>query len=249
LKFDGAQTNRDNPRTQELGRLAGIGDDDIVFLVGSTQAPEEEYALSIFQRLAASQPHLRLILVPRHKERFGEVADLLSRNGVDWRRRSELDALSLVSRRDRAGHVPRVLLVDVIGELGAWWGAATIGFVGGSFGGRGGQNMIEPAAYGAATCFGPNTWNFRDIVARLLAVDGAVVVRDAAELESFVRRTLDEPGWAAALGERARQLVLSQQGATRRTVNLLTELVADSHLIPSGPLPLAGRAGEGVEAA
>jgi 3-deoxy-D-manno-octulosonic-acid transferase len=223
LKFDGAQTQRDNPRTQELRRLADMDDDDIVLLAGSTQAPEEQYALSTFQRLASSHPNLRLILVPRHRERFDEVGELLTRNGVAWQRRSALDTSpqdKCCDRRDAA----RVLLVDVIGELGAWWGAASIGFVGGSFGSRGGQNMIEPAAYGVATCFGPNTWNFRDIVARLLAVDGAIVVRDAAELDEFVGRTLAEPAWAASLGERAQRLVRSQQGATQATVQLLATL-------------------------
>jgi 3-deoxy-D-manno-octulosonic-acid transferase len=248
LKFDGAQTQRDNPRTQELRRLAGIDEDDIVLLAGSTQAPEEQYALSTFQRVVPSHPNLRLILVPRHKERFDEVAELLARSGVAWQRRSALDISPQDKSRDRRD-VARVLLVDVIGELGAWWGAATIGFVGGSFGSRGGQNMIEPAAYGVATCFGPNTWNFRDIVARLLAVDGAVVVRDAAELDAFVHRALAQPTWSASLGERAQRLVRSQQGATRRTIALLAELAVDSYQMPSGPLPLEGRAEEGVAAA
>ena len=54
----------------------------------------------------------------------------------------------------------KVILVDAIGELGAWWGLADIGLVGGSMGKRGGQNMIEPAAYGVTLCFGPNTSNF-----------------------------------------------------------------------------------------
>ena len=72
-----------------------------------------------------------------------------------------------------------ILLVDAVGELGAWWGTAAIGFVGGSLGNRGGQNMIEPAAYGAAVCLGPNTRNFRDIVAAMLAAEAAVVVADA----------------------------------------------------------------------
>ena len=85
----------------------------------------------------------------------------------------------------------RVLLVDTVGELGAWWGTRQIAFVGGSFGDRGGQNMIEPAAYGAAVSFGPNTRNFRDIVAALIAADAAVVVQDAEQLEAFVRRCLD----------------------------------------------------------
>ena len=82
---------------------------------------------------------------------------------------------------DRGGPGPRArecLLVDVVGELGAWWGTAQIAFVGGSLGNRGGQNMIEPAAYGAAVSFGPNTRNFRDIVAAMLAREAAVVVAD-----------------------------------------------------------------------
>jgi 3-deoxy-D-manno-octulosonic-acid transferase len=195
-----------------------------VFLAGSTQAPEEEYALTLTSRLVAEHPQLRLIIVPRHKERFDEVAALIEESGLPWRRRT---ALAGEPSGDARGRGWRVLLVDAIGELGAWWGAANVGFVGGSFGARGGQNMLEPAAYGVPACFGPNTWNFRDIVARLLAADGARVVGDALELESFVLWALDEPEAAQALGERARLLVLSQQGATRRTVELLGALVDD----------------------
>jgi 3-deoxy-D-manno-octulosonic-acid transferase len=225
LKFDGAQSDRGNPRTAELRELAGIASDDIVFLAGSTQEPEEQYALEILQRLATSHPRVRVILVPRHPHRFDEVAELVARSGLPWHRRSELSP-ELVDPSGRAGQGRwRVLLVDTIGELGAWWGAAQIGFVGGSFGDRGGQNMLEPAAYGVATCFGPNTWNFRDIVAQLLAADGARVVLDAAELEAFVRWAIESPAEAAALGSRANQLVRSQQGATARTCDLLLRLV------------------------
>ncbi|MEN6498259.1 MAG: glycosyltransferase, partial [Thermoguttaceae bacterium] len=106
------------------------------------------------------------------------------------------------------------------------WGTARIAYVGGSMGSRGGQNMLEPAAYGAAVSFGPNTWNFRDIVATVLAHEAALVVHDGDELTAFVRRALKDPQWAATLGERARSLVKSQLGATRRTVELLAGLVA-----------------------
>jgi 3-deoxy-D-manno-octulosonic-acid transferase len=99
--------------------------------------------------------------------------------------------------------------------------------VGGSFGTRGGQNMLEPAAYGAAVSFGPNTRNFRDIVAALLAAKGAVVVDNADALEAFVLRCLDDPAYAAGLGERAQQLVRSQLGATARTVALLEQALGN----------------------
>ncbi len=226
LKFDGAQTDRANPRTAELRELAGLIGEEVVWLAGSTQAPEEEYALSIFKRLAPNHPKLRLIIVPRHAERFEDVADLIAASNIPWQRRSNLPIESVGNREHTERGAWRVLLVDAIGELGAWWGAAHVGFVGGSFGSRGGQNMLEPAAYGVATCFGPNTWNFRDIVSQLLAAEGAVVVHDAAELESFVRRAIDEPSWARPLGQRARQLVYSQQGATKRTADLIHSLVA-----------------------
>src|SRR5262249_5894915 len=109
-------------------------------------------------------------------------------------------------------------------------------FVGGSFGTRGGQNMLEPAAYGAAVSFGPNTRNFRDIVAALLSADGAVVVNDAAALEAFIRRCLEDPAYVQSLGNNAQTLVRSQLGATARTCALLEQLHA-----PTAPKKAATR--------
>ncbi len=86
LKFDGAQTDRRNPKTRELAVLAGITDGDIVLLAGSTQEPEEELALAAFAELHEEFPNLRLILVPRHPDRFDEVAALLDRSGHGWQR-------------------------------------------------------------------------------------------------------------------------------------------------------------------
>jgi 3-deoxy-D-manno-octulosonic-acid transferase len=217
MKYDGAQTDRNNPATVRLKRLAGLEDDDLVLLAGSTQAEEEIAALEVFRRLAADYPRLRLVIVPRHPERFDAVARWLDSSGLRWQRRSRLEA-------ELANRDARILLVDAVGELGAWWGTAQIAFVGGSFGKRGGQNMIEPAAYGAAVCFGPNTWNFRDVVEAMLAAEAAVVVRDGEELAAFVRRCLDHPTYAVELGRRAQTLVRSQLGATERTMRLLAKL-------------------------
>ena len=218
LKYDGAETDRGNPRTRAFHELARIGEDETVWLSGSTQSPEEAICLNIFKRLQPEFANLRLILVPRHPQRFDEVAALLNRSDLPWARRSELAQPSAPNPQ------PPILLIDAVGELGAWWGLADIGFVGGSFGDRGGQNMIEPAAYGVATCFGPNTKNFRDIVATLKAADAVREVADEAELEAFVRRCLEDRSIGEALGERAKGVVATQLGATARTIGYLEAL-------------------------
>jgi 3-deoxy-D-manno-octulosonic-acid transferase len=220
IKFDGAWTNRSSTEVQRLAHLGGISPEDIVFLAGSTQDPEESVALSVFQRLAAEFPRLRLILVPRHPERFDDVAALLDRSGLPWDRRSRV---SVNSQPPTSGS--RVLLVDAVGELGHWWGTAKIAFVGGSLTSRGGQNMIEPAAYGAAVSFGPNTWNFQDVVSLMLEHRAAVVVRDEEQVEAFVRRCLIDPGFADQLGQKAQELVGRQQGAADRTIEMIEQLV------------------------
>ena len=127
LKFDGAQTDRNNPRTTSLRKLAGIQDDDIVFLAGSTQDPEEQLAIEAFQALSQQHPRLRLILVPRHPHRFDEVAALLDKNGLSWKRRTELSKVQSSEFGSRnanpventALRTPHsALLVDTVGELG-----------------------------------------------------------------------------------------------------------------------------------
>lgn len=227
MKFDGVKGNRQAPEVIQLRQLAGFHDDDAVFLAGSTQAPEEKLALDVFHALAKKHPHLRLVIVPRHVERTPEIVALLDRSGVRWQLRSRLGAPVAPLSADRQA---RVLLVDTTGELGWWWGTARIAFVGGSLDGkRGGQNMLEPAAYGAAVSFGPSTRNFRDEVRRLLAADAAVVVADGAALTEFVRQCLETEGFAAALGGRAAELVASQRGSTAATAAaILRKLPAKS---------------------
>jgi 3-deoxy-D-manno-octulosonic-acid transferase len=223
IKFDGVEANRDNPRTRDLRRLLGINDDDLVWIAGSTQAPEEEIALGIYQRLRAEFSRLRLILVPRQRERFQEIAALLRRSGLPFIRRSEVTTPRLSPLAPRPSPL---ILVDTIGELGALWGMADVAFVGGSLDGkRGGQNMIEPAAYGAAVVFGPHVWNFKDIAGRLVDAGAAIQIADGAGLETTVRRLLSDGTERERLGTAARRFVFAQQGATERTVDLLDGLI------------------------
>lgn len=220
VKYDGASLDRDNPRTRELARLLAIAPDDLVLVAGSTQAPEEQIILDIYRKAKPKHANLRLLLVPRHRERFDEVAGLVDKAGVPFLRRSRMTGSQ---RHD-------VMLIDTIGELGAIWGLADVAYVGGSLDGvRGGQNMIEPAAYGAAVLFGPHTWNFKDTVVRLLENRAAVQVADADELEAEVTRLLRAPLVRCELGNAARRFIVSQHGAIEKTLRALDELIANFH--------------------
>ncbi len=225
VKYDGACADRGNPQTRSLRELLRVDTDDLVWIAGSTQAPEEEVVLKIYAAARKKHANLRLVLVPRQKERFDAVAGLLDRSGFAFTRRSRLPQEGSAQTGDRSN----IILMDTIGELGALWGLADLAFVGGSLDGkRGGQNMIEPAAYGAAVVFGPHVWNFKDTVGRLLENEAAVQVRDAAELEQETMRLLADSEARAGLGLAARRFVLSQQGATERTLAGLDQLLSRS---------------------
>ena len=218
IKYDGVSSERRNSRTEAMRSLLGISPNALVWVCGSTQHPEESIALEIFRRARQKHPALRLIVVPRHPERFDEVARLLENNGLPFVRRSALASTPPTA--------DAIILGDTMGELSAIWGLADIAFVGGSLDGkRGGQNMIEPSAYGAAVLFGPDTWNFKQTVIDLLARDAAIQVQDAASLEAAVLRLLEDAALRQRLGDAAREFVLSQQGATERTLDALAALM------------------------
>jgi 3-deoxy-D-manno-octulosonic-acid transferase len=169
---------------------------------------------------------LRLILVPRHPHRFDGVAQWLAEQGHSVIRRSRLEAR--VPRT--AGGTAPVILIDTMGELGAIWGLADVAFVGGSLrAGRGGQNMMEPAAYGASVMFGPHIANFRETVEQLLDRNAARQVADANELACGLIADLEDPEAAAVRGAAGRDFVLAQIGATGRTLVELGRLVESSH--------------------
>lgn len=219
VKYDGDFGAKENPKTRDLGTLLGITREDLVWVAGSTHEPEERIALSVYSRLKPRFPSLRLILVPRAPERFDEVAGMVEAAGFACLRRSRI-------AEPTAAPAGAVILIDTLGELGAAWGLATVGFTGGSLNDtRGGQSMIEPAGFGVPVLFGPHTWNFKDAVAGLLEIGGAVRVADEAELERELVRLLHDPTLRDRIGAAGRAFVRSQQGATGRTLDILDEVV------------------------
>ena len=223
VKFDGAVTDRANPRTEALRRAFRLLPGEPVLLAGSTGDPEEAVVLDAFAELKTRHPTLRLLIAPRHAERFDAVTQLVAGRGFSVARLSGGKAQGADAPRSPVG--PPVLLLDTLGDLAAAWGLATVAFVGGSLNGRGGQNMIEPAGYGAAVTFGPNTRNFADVVDRLLTDRAAVVVRNAADLAAAAGLFLSDPAERDAYGGRARAAVRSGRGATAATAAALAGLL------------------------
>jgi len=209
VKFDGATGHCSTPEVISRRNLLRLNSDHKVFLAGSTQSPEEALVLSTFVELADRYPNLKLIIVPRHVERFEEVARMIEQTGFTWARRSE-------SQIDSPPNW-RIFLGDSVGELRWWWGLADIGFVGGSFGDRGGQNMIEPCAYGVATCFGPNTRNFADIVQILIAEKACEQLLRPEDLSIWVESMLIDPSKRKTMSTLAIHACKRHRGATQRS--------------------------------
>lgn len=245
LKLDGANTDREAPPVLELARRMGLDRSAPLFVAGSTQPDEDPMVIDAWQRVKNRIPGLGLAIVPRHPQNAEGICRQLEARGIWYVRRSRGGTLQkgeiVPADRDLPERgVDPVVVVDVIGELPAWWGLATAGYVGGSMGSRGGQSMIEPAALGVPVCFGPHTSNFRDIVESLLAAQAAEVVRDGRELEEFLAGVLADQARRAEMGARGRSLVLAGCGSAGKTALRLVELVRRENEADCGEFP--GRA-------
>jgi len=220
MKYDTMRTELPAAQLDHARAELGLARDARLVVAGSTHAGEEELLLAELGRWKKSVPGARLLLAPRHVERVGEVVRAIERAGFAAARVTELRASG------RAAPPDAVLLADTIGELETFYALAAVAFVGGSLVPRGGHNMLEPAALGVATLYGPATDNFAEEVALLAAHRGGEVVADRAALSDAVARLLLDPAAAAALGERGRAAVASIRGGTARSRDLLLSLLA-----------------------
>jgi 3-deoxy-D-manno-octulosonic-acid transferase len=228
LKFD-ADIGKDLAEiakeiAKRFGLQAGSVSDTPLILAASTHAPEEQIILDSFKLLRAQQP-VRLMLAPRHPERFNEVASLIQNSGLTWARRMNLPESTDANAT--------VILLDTIGELPATYPFASVVFVGGSIVDRGGHNVLEPAAAGKAVVTGAHTHNFHAIVDQMEEAGALVQLPDARatsmatpHITKVFAKLLASPEARAELGRRAKQLISENQGAAERTVKLLEPLLA-----------------------
>jgi len=206
LKFD---------QSVQSGRLnrkgLGIEEDEDVWIAGSTHPGEEELIVQIYKELKQDFPKLRLILAPRHIERTDEILGLFHREYIEAIRFSRLP---LPQKMKDA-----VIVVDTIGHLSFLYEMATVVFVGKSLVGQGGQNVIEPAAFGKPVIVGPNMENFREAMEMLTRARAVFQVRDDKQLKDVLVMLLKNEEKREAYGERARAVCQEQRGALTQTLS------------------------------
>jgi 3-deoxy-D-manno-octulosonic-acid transferase len=220
LKFDAGTLPADDLLSREFRERFQLDGNAPLVLAASTHDPEEVILLNTFRQvLVRSGAKLRLMIAPRHPERFAEVADFIKASGLRWVRRT---APPKTSDGDA-----EVILLDSIGELHSAYSLATIVFVGGSLARTGGHNILEPAAVGAAVITGPHTYNFQFIVETFVQAGAIIQLQPQSdsgaivELGNVILELLAEPARRIELGSRAQKLVKENRGATERTLDLL----------------------------
>jgi 3-deoxy-D-manno-octulosonic-acid transferase len=240
LAATGAQTEADGARLADLGAdpvevtgnlkfdaLIPEGEDTLacafrarwgeqrqVWLAASTREGEEALLLDALTQLP---PEVLLVMVPRHPQRFDEVAQLIVGRGLKLQRRSDESPVSADTR---------VLLGDSLGELGAYYRSCELALVGGSLLPFGGQNLLEACARGCPVLIGPHTFNFSAAADGAIAAGAALRVDNVGTLSAALRELLASPARRAAMAAAGLQFIAQHRGATARTLAMLEEVLA-----------------------
>jgi 3-deoxy-D-manno-octulosonic-acid transferase len=238
LKFDSAEAAIDDGTTENLHRRFGFDRNTRLIVAASTHAPEEQVVIDAFKQIKASQRsyQARLLIAPRHPERFGEVASLLQDSGLTWSRRS--------APSQAKDSNCEVILLDTIGELRAVYPLADVAFVGGSIAPHGGHNILEPSAQGVCVITGASMDNFAAITNAMVQADALIQLPKVstsaagAELANTINLLLSDDSMRRSIGERARVVCDRNRGATDRTLQIIARLLGTRR--PAGasvPLP------------
>lgn len=230
-KFDGLAARVSPELQREIAGRLRIASGEEVLVAGSTHEGEEPVILDVYRRLLGCRPGFKLILIPRHIERGAACAELVRQAGfVDCITMSEI--LAGRSRREE-----RVILVDVIGELFKLYSLATVVFCGGSLVPKGGQNILEAAAWGKVVFHGPHMDDFREEQILLEEAGAGITVRSKDELFAGIGDLLESPDVLHSRGEAGRQAVAANKGAAERYASLIAAVLSRPRGV-NGPEPV-----------
>ena len=195
-----------------------LGASGRLLVCGSTHPGEEELILDAYRKILPAFPDLKILIAPRHPERRKEVCRVVEQKGFMPLLISALSGFcpSCVNNP--------VFILDTVGELFNYYRAADIVFIGGSLVKKGGHNIIEPASLKKPVIFGPYMFNFRQISELFLANQAALAVSGSGELYERVKELLQGSLLAKGLAERAYALILKNQGATRKNIEIIKEI-------------------------
>jgi 3-deoxy-D-manno-octulosonic-acid transferase len=225
MKFDTSVDRAEHHLTAEFRHRFGLSDGRQLIVAASTHEPEEQITIDAYQELRKrySDRSPRLLIAPRHPERFAQTASLLNESGLSWTRRSR-EPKESDTKCD-------AILLDSIGELRAVYPLADIVFVGGSIAPNGGHNILEPVVAGACVVTGAHTHNFTEIINAFVDADALIQLLpvpepDAPKALAFAfAELLESDEKRDGLVSRARGLVESNRGATDQTIELIGTLM------------------------
>jgi len=196
-----------------------LGQDRPVFLAASTRGSEEAILLAAIH--AAKIPHLLTVIVPRHPQRFDEVANLLKKKGLQFVRRSALTTSSLEAVSPKINYV----LGDSMGEMFSYYAACDVAFIGGSLLPLGGQNLIEASALGKPVLIGPYTFNFEQATELAISAGAARRVQDGEGLADALKMLFVDPKLQQQMAAAALRFSEHSRGATLRTMVLIAAYI------------------------
>lgn len=216
LKLDEDYPQLSPEETIEWRQKLGIQPNQIVLTMGSSHAPEEQILIDSLKKIWKESPDLKVILVPRHPERFKEVGELLKNERLSWINFSDI--------QKRTGK-EQVILMDAMGLLRMCYQLSDLTIVGGSFTDRvGGHNILEPCWYGKPVLFGPHMHTQLELV-DLMTQYGAGVQVNSDQLQSALQNWIKNPEERKAIGLRGFQLIKDLKGSTKRSLDALEPLL------------------------
>jgi 3-deoxy-D-manno-octulosonic-acid transferase len=216
-KYDGLAAKASSAVREEMEKRLNLTRTDRVFVAGSTHDGEEKTVLDVYRRLLERYPDFKLIIIPRHPERGHAVLSLVKEAGFE----DYITMTEIEGGRHRTGE--RIIVIDVIGELFKVYALASVVFCGGSLVPKGGQNILEPAAWGKVIFYGPSMEDFRDEKELLEKAGAGITVKSGDELFAGILTLMSDPDALVRKGEEGRRVVVSNMGAADRYAEMVRE--------------------------